>query len=97
MKRLILFACMIILTLTTVSAADIFTTHQAWQIQKHDNIQYDYFNVTIEDMENYKAKICFYPKEEMKSNSPIIDNLRVTIKQNEIQTRQVEPSYFELS
>ena len=66
-----------------------------WYLDHIDGIQLEYFNYTIENSENGKAKICLIPKEAMKINNEIITQSKATLRKNNIQTGAIQPSDME--
>jgi len=70
--------------------------HDKWILSYTDGIQKEYFDTTIEDLDNGKAKVCLLPKTDLRINDDIIRQSRAILRKNNIQTRIVEPSDMEI-
>lgn len=76
-------------------AGNSISKNPLWVLDYTDGIQAEYFNTTIENQANGKAKICLIPKVDLKINDPIIKDSRATVRKNNVGTRIVEPADME--
>lgn len=75
---------------------DISKVSGEWYLDHMDGIRLEYFDYSLDNLANGKAKICLIPKDPMSVNDPIIQQSRATLRQNKIITGEVEPSDMEL-
>ena len=67
-----------------------------WHLSHLDGIQLEYFETQITNLENGKASICLLPKTDLRINNDIIVESKATLKKNNIENGQVEPSDMEV-
>ena len=70
--------------------------HDKWILSYTDGVQEEYFDTTIEDLDNGKAKVCLLPKTDLGINDNIIQQSRAVLRKNNIATRIIEPSDMEV-
>jgi len=73
------------------------TSHgKAWQLQKYDGLQLEYFDTSVEDLGNGMAKICLYPKIDLTINDKIVQDSKSYLRKEGIATKEIEPSDMEI-
>lgn len=107
-KAFIFVGLMMILMINMVSAVwwNPFTWFQddgatidkagGWALDHLDGVQRENFNVSIENLDNGKAKLCLISKTPRSINDPIIQESRATLRSRNIETRIVQPSDMEI-
>ena len=67
-----------------------------WNLIKHDGLQLENFDISINNLGNGMAKICLIPLSDLRINNPIIVSSKAFLRKEGIDTGEVEPSDMEV-